>query len=148
SSKQAIQQAHHRMDGRPFGKLLPRYAGAIAAYLLGHPQASRADLLDFIDRPFSVRVSRIALYKFLNKYGLNDVSQPAQPPAPASPAADTSPASPQESTSVGQPAPPEVLPQESPSAGAPAPLAVPTPVVAPLALLAPELLGVPAPVIE
>src|SRR2546421_8781521 len=23
SSKQAIQQAHHRMDGRPYGKLLP-----------------------------------------------------------------------------------------------------------------------------
>src|SRR3954471_8372734 len=31
SSKQAIQQAHHRLDGRPYGKLLPRYAGAIAA---------------------------------------------------------------------------------------------------------------------
>ncbi len=146
SSKAAIQQAHHRMDGRPFGKLLPCYAGAIAAFLLGHPQASRADLLDFIEDTFSVRVSRIALYKFLKKYGLNDVSEPAQPPAPASPAADTSP--PQESPSVGAPAQPEVLPQESPSAPAPAPLVMPTPVVAPLALLAPELLGVPAPVIE
>jgi len=26
SSKQVIQQAHHRLDGRPYGKLLPRFA--------------------------------------------------------------------------------------------------------------------------
>src|SRR3954452_22532722 len=32
SSKDVIQQAHHRLDGRPHGKLLPRYAGPIAAY--------------------------------------------------------------------------------------------------------------------
>src|SRR6059058_5255666 len=29
SSKEAIQQAHHRLHGRPYGKLLPRYAGPI-----------------------------------------------------------------------------------------------------------------------
>src|SRR3954471_11544313 len=40
SSRQAIQQAHHRLDGRPYGKLLPRYAGAIAHFLLTHPDAS------------------------------------------------------------------------------------------------------------
>jgi hypothetical protein len=34
SSKQAIHQAHHPMDGRPAGKLLPRFAGPIAAHLL------------------------------------------------------------------------------------------------------------------
>ena len=27
SSKQFIQQAHHRLKGRPYGKLLPRFAG-------------------------------------------------------------------------------------------------------------------------
>src|SRR5215471_2434014 len=32
SSKQAIQQAHHRLDGRPYGKLLPRFAGPIAGF--------------------------------------------------------------------------------------------------------------------
>ena len=37
SSKAAIQQARHRMDGRPYGKLLPRYAGPIAAFLCPHP---------------------------------------------------------------------------------------------------------------
>ena len=30
SSKEAIQAAHHRLAGRPHGKLLPRYAGPIA----------------------------------------------------------------------------------------------------------------------
>src|SRR5512143_3622636 len=52
SSKQAIQQAHHRLDGRPYGKLLPRYAGPIAQFLFAHPEATRADLIDFISRTF------------------------------------------------------------------------------------------------
>jgi transposase len=92
SSKEAIQQAHHRMDGRPYGKLLPRYAGPIAEFLCRHPEASRADLIDFIDQTFGVHVSRIALYKFLKKFGLDRVgvsapgTAPAKPPvAPASP---------------------------------------------------------------
>src|SRR5262249_20187832 len=49
SSKEAIRQAHHRMDGRPYGKLLPRYAGAVAQFLFSPPDASRADLINFID---------------------------------------------------------------------------------------------------
>ncbi len=65
SSKEAIQAAHHRMDGRPYGKLLPRYAGPIAGFLFAHPKASRADIIDFIGRTWNVRVSRIALYHFL-----------------------------------------------------------------------------------
>jgi hypothetical protein len=32
SSKQAVQQAHHRLHGRPYGKLLPRYAGPVAGF--------------------------------------------------------------------------------------------------------------------
>jgi hypothetical protein len=83
SSKAAVQQAHHRLDGRPYGKLLPRYAGPIAQFLVTHPAASRADLIDFVDQTFGVRVSRIALYKFLTKYGLDTVPVPA----PASAAA-------------------------------------------------------------
>jgi hypothetical protein len=82
SSKQVIQQAHHRLDGRPYGKLLPRFAGPIAGFLLAHPDASRADLLDFIAITFGVTVSRIAVYKFLKKYGLDHLAQP-QPPLPA-----------------------------------------------------------------
>src|SRR5215831_20012066 len=77
SAKEAIQQAHHRLDGRPYGKLLPRYAGPIAAFLFRHPEASRADLIDFIDRTFGVRVSRIALYKFLKKFGLDEATRQA-----------------------------------------------------------------------
>jgi transposase len=83
SSKQAIQQAHHRLDGRPYGKLLPRYTGAIAAFLVEHPDASRAALLDFIEASFGVRVSRIALYKFLVKYGLDSIPTSATPDAQA-----------------------------------------------------------------
>jgi len=79
SAKQAIQQAHHRLDGRPYGKLLPRYAGPIAGFLCAHPEATRADLIDFVDRTFAVRVSRIALYKFLKKYGLGCVTHAAAP---------------------------------------------------------------------
>lgn len=75
SSRDAIRQAHHRMDGRPYGKLLPRYAGPIAQFLFAHPRASRADVLDFIDATFGLRVSRVALFKFLKKYGL-DQAQP------------------------------------------------------------------------
>src|SRR6266581_2391786 len=81
SSKQAVQQAHHRMDGRPYGKLLPRFAGPIAGFLCSHPDAGRADLLDFIEATFQVRVSRIALYKFLKKFGLDHV----EPPPPSVP---------------------------------------------------------------
>jgi hypothetical protein len=87
SSKEAIQQAHHRMDGRPYGKLLPRYAGPIAGYVFAHPKATRADLIDFIERTFGVRVSRIALYHFLKKFGLDQppgsTDTPALTPTPA-----------------------------------------------------------------
>ena len=71
SSKQAIQAAHHRMAGRPHGKLLPRYAGPIAEFILTHPDATRYDTLDFIERTWGVRVSTVALYHFGKKFGLD-----------------------------------------------------------------------------
>ena len=87
SSRQAIQQAHHRMDGRPAGKLLPRFAGPIAAFLVKSPDASRADLIDHVEATFGVRVSRVALYKFLKRYGLDRLHAPvtSDPPAVAAP---------------------------------------------------------------
>jgi hypothetical protein len=83
SSKEVIQQAHHRLRGRPYGKLLPRFAGPIAAFLVRSPGASRAELIDFVFATFGVRVSRIALYKFLKKYGLDHIGAPATPDSPA-----------------------------------------------------------------
>jgi hypothetical protein len=80
SAKEAIRQARHRMDGRPYGKLLPRFAGPIAEYVFSQPKATRGDVLDFIDATFGVRVSRIALYHFLKKYGLDQVPDPAAAP--------------------------------------------------------------------
>jgi len=95
SSKEALQAAQHRMAGRPTGKLLPRYAGPIAEFLLTHPDATRYDVLDFIRQTWEVRVSRVALYHFLKKYGLQHVAAvpAATLPAPATapPTAATTP---------------------------------------------------------
>jgi transposase len=91
SSKEAVQQAHHRMDGRPYGKLLPRFAGPIIEFLLARPQATRADLIDFIDQTFGVHVSRIALYKFLKKFGLDQIPTGPNPPSAAAPAVPATP---------------------------------------------------------
>lgn len=97
SSKEAIQAAHHRLAGRAYGKLLPRYAGPIAEFLCSHPEATRYDLLEYIQRLFGVRVSKVALSKYLKKYGLDRASLEAaasaswtEPAAAASaaPAAD------------------------------------------------------------
>jgi len=71
SSKEVIQAAHHRLAGRTHGKLLPRFAGPIAHFLHEHPHATRWDLLDFIQRTWGVSVSRMAVHKFLKKYGLD-----------------------------------------------------------------------------
>jgi hypothetical protein len=90
SSKEVIQKAHHRMAGRSHGKLLPRYAGPIAEFVLTHPDASRHDTLDFIERTWNVRVSTVALHHFLKKYGLDRASrQQALAAASAAPAAET-----------------------------------------------------------
>jgi hypothetical protein len=132
SSKAAIQQAHQRMAGRSHGKLLPRYAGPIAAFLVGHPKASQAELIDFVAETFAARVSRIALYKFLKKYGLNKVAGAAQPPVPANPAVDIS----------------TVAAVESITATPVTTTLAPTPAVLPVGLLGATLIATPAPVIE
>jgi hypothetical protein len=77
SSKEAIQAAHHRLAGRPHGKLLPRYAGPIAEFILTHADATRYDLLDFIERTWAVRVSTVALYHFCKKFGLDRATRAA-----------------------------------------------------------------------
>jgi hypothetical protein len=77
ASKEVIQSAHHRMAGRPHGKLLPRYAGPIAEFVLSHADASRFDTLAFIERTWGVRVSTVALHHFLKKYGLDRASRAA-----------------------------------------------------------------------
>jgi hypothetical protein len=71
SSKEVVQSAHNRTAGRPYGKLLPRYAGPIAQFLVSHPDASRREIIDFIERTWNVHVSTVALYHFMKKYGLD-----------------------------------------------------------------------------
>jgi len=89
SSKEVVQAAHHRLAGRSHGKLLPRFAGPIAQFLHQHPEATRWDVLDFIHATWGVSVSRVALHRFLKKYGLDGaaVVACAQPAAAAESAA-------------------------------------------------------------
>ncbi len=105
SSKEAIQAAHHRMAGRPHGKLLPRYAGPIAEFILTHPDGTRYDLLDFIERTWGVRVSTVALHHFCKKFGLDRASR-AEATAPR-PSARGTPAEPHPAATVppSQPVP-------------------------------------------
>jgi len=103
SSKEAVQAAHHRKAGRPHGKLLPRYAGPIAEFILTHADATRYDILDFIERTWGVRVSTVALHHFCKKFGLDRATraeatapQPSasQPPAEPRPVATAPPSQP------------------------------------------------------
>jgi transposase len=71
SSKEAIQAAHHRMAGRTHGKLLPRYAGPIAEFILTHADATRYDIIEFIQRTWNEHVSTVALHHFCKKFGLD-----------------------------------------------------------------------------
>jgi hypothetical protein len=114
TSKEAIQAAHHRLAGRPHGKLLPRYAGPIAEFVLTHPDASRYDTLAFIGRTWGVQVSTVALHHFLKKYGLDRASrtaalasttEEAARASAGSPPASILPAEPVAAVPPGQPVP-------------------------------------------
>lgn len=107
SSKEAIQAAHHRMAGRPHGKLLPRYAGPIAEFMLTHADATRYDILDFIERTWGVRVSTVALHHFNKKFGLDRATR-AEATAPRARTAST-PAEPR-SVEIVPPSQPVPLP--------------------------------------
>jgi len=105
SSKEAVQAAHHRMAGRPHGKLLPRYAGPIAEFILSHADATRYDILDFIQHTWGVRVSTVALHHFCKKFGLDRATR-AEATAPR-PSAGRPPAEPRPVATVppSQPVP-------------------------------------------
>ena len=80
SSAEVVRQIQNRLSGRPYGKLLPRHAGSIAQFLFTYPKASRDDLLDFIETTWEFRVSKVALWEFLKKYGLDRDSLAEAPP--------------------------------------------------------------------
>jgi hypothetical protein len=115
SSKEVVQAAHHRLAGRAHGKLLPRFAGPIAQFLHDRAAASRYDLLDFIRRTWGVTVSRMALHRFLKKYGLDQASHVVALPTSAATTAATPNPLPSEST------PAIVLAAAPPAPGTPAP---------------------------
>jgi transposase len=106
SSKETIQAAHHRMAGRSHGKLLPRYAGPIAEFILSHPDATRYDILDFIQDTWDVRVSTVALHHFCKKFGLDRAARAeAKAPKPSANHAAAEPR-PIETASAVPPSPP------------------------------------------
>ena len=120
SSKEVVQAAHQRLRGRAHGKLLPRFAGPIAHFLHQHQDATRWDLLDFIRDHCGVSVSRMALHKFLIKYGLDGSgpvltlpkpsatasTDPAEPPAAPPPATDPEASATANVSVPAQPSPP------------------------------------------
>ena len=112
SSQEVIQAAHHRLAGRPHGKLLPRFAGPVAQFLGDHPEATHYDTLDFLQRTFGVRVSLQALHTFLHTYGLDRATRRATPdaarPRPAEAGPDPPPrlpAAPADPPAPGRPVP-------------------------------------------
>ena len=105
SSKEVVQSAHRRMAGRPYGKLLPRYAGPIAEFLVTHPHASRSEIIDFIGRAWDVRVSTVALHRFLKKYGLDRAQRELAAAADRSQVADPGAATPVQAPAAGLPVP-------------------------------------------
>jgi hypothetical protein len=108
SSQEVVREIQHQLAGRPYGKLLPRYAGPVAHFLATHADASRQDVLDFIESTWNIRVGRTALHNFLKKYGLDRESlEMATPKEQLDPATD-------EQTLL------EVL-QEPPASGLPVP---------------------------
>lgn len=121
SSKEVIQAAHHRLSGRAHGKLLPRFAGPVAQFLHDHPNATRYDLLDFLERTWNVRVSRMALYRFLKKYGLDQAHALSAVPLPGA-AAEVPPAA-NPAVAAPPPAAPALAPPVAPpEPGQPVPL--------------------------
>lgn len=116
SSKEAIQAAHHRMAGRPHGKLLPRYAGPIAEFILSHADATRYDILDFIQRTWDVRVSTVALHHFCKKFGLDRATRAeAKAPKPSADRAAAEPRSIETAPTVSAAPPPPPFCRRGPS---------------------------------
>lgn len=122
SSKEAIQAAHHRMAGRPYGKLLPRYAGPIAQFVLTHADATQYDVLDFIHQTWGIHVSKVALYHFLKKYGLDQASRAVPAPSVTTAPATNDTTAPATGDSV---VPQQLTPVETIVPGQPVPLPPP-----------------------
>ena len=96
SSSQVVEAIHNRQAGKFPGKLLPRYAGPVAQFLVEHPTATRDEVLDFLEQGWQIRPGYRALDNFLRKYGLDRRSlheRAGGPSARASSAAEDTPAS-------------------------------------------------------
>src|SRR5207253_2878738 len=90
---------------------LPRYAGPIAEFILTHADATRYDILDFIERTWGVRVSTVALHHFCKKFGLDRATRTEatapRPSVSSAASAERTPAAPRpvETVPPSQPVP-------------------------------------------
>jgi len=72
--------------GRPaHGKLTAALSGPIAEFILTHADATRYDVLDFIERTWGFRVSTVALHHFCKKFGLDRATRTEATAEPAQP---------------------------------------------------------------
>jgi hypothetical protein len=71
SSSEVTQSIQNRLAGKFPGKLLPRYAGPVAQFLVEHPRATRDEVRDFLEQRWQIRPGYRALDNFLRKYGLD-----------------------------------------------------------------------------
>lgn len=78
SSAEVAEAIRNRLAGKYPGKLLPRYAGPVAQFCVQHPQATRDEILDFLEGTWQVRPGYSALERFLKKYGLVAGGEPAE----------------------------------------------------------------------
>lgn len=90
SSAQVVQAIPNRQAGKFPGKLLPRYAGPVAQFLLEQPHATRDEIIDFLERRWQIRPGYRALDNFLRKYGLDrrTLHTPASADAPVAASAE------------------------------------------------------------
>jgi len=108
---------------------------------VAQPDATRIDLLQFLKDTFAISVSRVALHKFLKKYGLDHIGPPAPPPPPLTRPQDVTPANSPPSAPVAAQADPPVQLEVPAAAQPPGPtpglILLPEPLIVPATLPAP-----------
>lgn len=70
SPKEFWHRLQKAQRGRPAHKLQPEQVGPIARFLVENKQCSVAELLSFIEEQLGVRVDKVTLRRFMQRYGL------------------------------------------------------------------------------
>lgn len=87
SPKELWQRLQKARRGHPPAKLSHKQVGPVAKYMAKNKDCSVADLLDFIEVSFKVKLDRKTLQRFLKRYGLGCLRDNAVEDSPLLPAA-------------------------------------------------------------